>query len=83
MTEEVERRGRKIKRAQLPKEALEWSEFDGLPKANAGCRCGGSWDTHAKFIGGINKVIPQDPCPNCGSKLNINRLSNAPERFST
>ena len=64
-------------------EHIDWSVFDGDPKATCYCRCGAVFHSHAK---GIYKPpyrsVTRECCPQCGQNDNCNRISFEPETFN-
>lgn len=54
--------------------AIDWSVFDRV-RQTLHCGCGGRWRSNAKArtVRGMLVLVSQNPCPDCGSHLDVRR----------
>ena len=60
--------------------SVDWSVFDWIPNVNR-CRCGAVYRSHYKIkMHGSGIVgVTQDPCPSCGSHIDVASSYSEPE----
>jgi hypothetical protein len=61
----------------------DWTPLLKHPPNELECRCGHVWMGYSKIVPGTDKRIrplSQHPCPGCGSRTNLRRMSSPPER---
>ena len=57
---------------------IDWSKFD-FSEDTCYCKCGKVYRSHTKFVGEISRPVSRKPCPGCGSRVNMKKVSGDPE----
>ena len=59
---------------------IDWTKIPW--KAECTCKCGEVFQSAAKYYGLISRMVSKEPCPSCGSHVNLRRVSSSPQRFT-
>lgn len=63
---------------------IDWSAFDAIDTSWCDCRCGFSFESHAKAIydGPHRGIHTRGPCPACGRTDSCTAIRGKPETYT-